>query len=451
MRRRGRPPYPDILTPREWEVLALLREGLSNEEIAQRLEFTLGGAKYHVSEILGKLGVATREEAAAWQPTQRPWWLAAGAPVAFLWRKVSFGWLPGLAAGVVIIPLAMGLGLLVWGLLRMGGNDSSSITRPFSSPTTPALAPTPSAIPNLPPQATPPFAGQPFEILGPIDRETALSIDNLGVLAHFVLDLPTGQFYVIRSSGPDINVGRPRFVQWLDDETLLLEMRRAPSDDATLKDAGSSYRVRLDGTAVLTDDSPVSPPNWQAGIRSPDGAWTATLVEARFDGTTEQAFGSLLVGRPNEDPSYRLSVTSTGTWTWWPPSWSPDGHLLAFTGNVCRGFDLFVFDPENRELRNLTASLENQVLSFAWRPDGSSLAASVFRTEQQPSTLQLIDLATGSTQMLLESPELVLPQPIAWNPSGDRLLFNFFQGGWCEEVGVDIPPPPPTRLEILSD
>ena len=36
MRRRGRPPYPDILTPREWEVLALLRQGLSNEEIAQR-------------------------------------------------------------------------------------------------------------------------------------------------------------------------------------------------------------------------------------------------------------------------------------------------------------------------------------------------------------------------------------------------------------------------------
>ena len=51
MTRRGRPPYPDILTPREWEVLALLREGLSNEEIAQRLEFTLAGAsRVHVAE-----------------------------------------------------------------------------------------------------------------------------------------------------------------------------------------------------------------------------------------------------------------------------------------------------------------------------------------------------------------------------------------------------------------
>jgi len=61
MKRSGRPPYPDLLTPREQEVLSLLRERLSNEEIAQRLGVTLAGAKYHVSEILGKLGVSSRD------------------------------------------------------------------------------------------------------------------------------------------------------------------------------------------------------------------------------------------------------------------------------------------------------------------------------------------------------------------------------------------------------
>ena len=40
MAKRGRPRYPDILTPREWEVLALLREGLSNDGIAERLNIT---------------------------------------------------------------------------------------------------------------------------------------------------------------------------------------------------------------------------------------------------------------------------------------------------------------------------------------------------------------------------------------------------------------------------
>jgi DNA-binding CsgD family transcriptional regulator len=59
------------LTPREREVLALLRRGLTNEEIASRLDISLDGAKYHVSQILSKLGVTTREEAAAWQPSER--------------------------------------------------------------------------------------------------------------------------------------------------------------------------------------------------------------------------------------------------------------------------------------------------------------------------------------------------------------------------------------------
>ena len=66
MGKGGRPPHPDILTPREREVLELLRERLTNDQIAERLGITLDGAKYHVSEILSKLGVGSREEAAAW-------------------------------------------------------------------------------------------------------------------------------------------------------------------------------------------------------------------------------------------------------------------------------------------------------------------------------------------------------------------------------------------------
>jgi DNA-binding CsgD family transcriptional regulator len=61
--KRGRPKHADILTPREWEVLALLREGLTNEEISDRLGITFYTVKFHVSEILSKLGVSTRDEA----------------------------------------------------------------------------------------------------------------------------------------------------------------------------------------------------------------------------------------------------------------------------------------------------------------------------------------------------------------------------------------------------
>jgi NarL family two-component system response regulator LiaR len=53
------------LTDREREVLALLAEGLNNPDIAQRLTVGLSTVKTHVSNILSKLGVSNRMEAAA--------------------------------------------------------------------------------------------------------------------------------------------------------------------------------------------------------------------------------------------------------------------------------------------------------------------------------------------------------------------------------------------------
>ncbi|HVX31005.1 MAG TPA: response regulator transcription factor [Nitrolancea sp.] len=53
------------LSPRERDVLALMKRGLSNRAIADELIISRSTVDFHVSNILGKLGVSSRTEAVA--------------------------------------------------------------------------------------------------------------------------------------------------------------------------------------------------------------------------------------------------------------------------------------------------------------------------------------------------------------------------------------------------
>jgi LuxR family maltose regulon positive regulatory protein len=58
-------PLIEPLSPRELEVLRLIAQGLSNQEISERLFLVLGTVKGHTHKIFGKLGVQRRTEAIA--------------------------------------------------------------------------------------------------------------------------------------------------------------------------------------------------------------------------------------------------------------------------------------------------------------------------------------------------------------------------------------------------
>lgn len=66
IRQATRPVAPGHdLSARELEVLTLMKQGLTNRSIADKLVISPSTADFHVSNILGKLGVASRTEAVA--------------------------------------------------------------------------------------------------------------------------------------------------------------------------------------------------------------------------------------------------------------------------------------------------------------------------------------------------------------------------------------------------
>lgn len=111
------------LTPREEEVLDHLRSGLTDAQIAEQLGVSRSAVSKHVSEIIGKLGVRNRYEA-AYHPERPPWWLALMPP--FLHGRGG----PLAATGAVaVFAIVLGsLGVLAFLLTRDGGGSGGSDT-----------------------------------------------------------------------------------------------------------------------------------------------------------------------------------------------------------------------------------------------------------------------------------------------------------------------------------
>jgi DNA-binding CsgD family transcriptional regulator/catechol 2,3-dioxygenase-like lactoylglutathione lyase family enzyme len=68
---RGRPPHPDILTPAEWRMVEMIRHGMRGPQIARRAGVSTDAVKFHVANILSKLGLSSRAELRHWAGIRR--------------------------------------------------------------------------------------------------------------------------------------------------------------------------------------------------------------------------------------------------------------------------------------------------------------------------------------------------------------------------------------------
>jgi DNA-binding CsgD family transcriptional regulator len=113
------------LNARQREILGLIERGHTNREIADEFGMTLDGAKWNVSEILTKLGLATREEAAEY------WRWRRGSPARQFVRRLG-----GLARMPAVRWVGVGAGVAAVGVvvvlaLSQGDDSARSGVPPF--------------------------------------------------------------------------------------------------------------------------------------------------------------------------------------------------------------------------------------------------------------------------------------------------------------------------------
>lgn len=136
--------YRHELSPRQREVMNLLAKGQTNAEIANRLGLSLDGAKYHVREILGKLGADSREEAV------EIWGEMPSRPIGWARFGVAGAW-AGKAAAVAAVGGVVVLAAVAFAILGPGGDarpSSQDVLPPTQAPPVSAIA-----TPTVPPAA----------------------------------------------------------------------------------------------------------------------------------------------------------------------------------------------------------------------------------------------------------------------------------------------------------
>jgi hypothetical protein len=256
------------------------------------------------------------------------------------------------------------------------------------------------ATPTVAPSPTP---SGPIWVGGPYPEERVFPA--VSQTDGYVLDIASGQLYVIHldaALGPGADPGR---LTWADDNSL------------TMPSGQGRFFISLEtGTVTVEPSVQAVEPTPAPGELSADGLWR---VVALTDGT------SSFIG---PDGISKALPKGIGRHTW-----SPAGHLLATGAGRCGDNEVAVFDPDTGDLRAVFGPPGSFIEDYLWRPDAKAIVADVLAPLQQ---LVLLDVTSGEVEPLApldQNIALAEVTPLAWSPDASKLLFRAVGAHDCSD------------------
>jgi len=333
--------------------------------------------KHHVSEILSKLGVGSREEAARWEPERRQWWSLAG-PLTV-----------AKAAGAAVVAAAIvGLGVLAWGVLSAGGGSDVD-----------------------------PLAGVEGEIA--YEHEQEIWIANADGSGARKLDLPQcgGELWCY-------------VLNWSPDGNKLAFISAVPG----LGVVGNVYAFDLKAEVVteiadyrfddVGDACEGGSTYWGW---SPDGSSYAYSVDSfpRADFVGRVRLANINDTNAADDTVVHEAITA--------PSWSSDGVRFAYAGPARSGDEYIVIRCQDPQIYVGDSSEPGEWLtagsSPAWSPVDNEIVFLGSDVEGSPRgwrELRLIS-SDGTGERVIGGSDL-FRGPLSWSPDGSQVLARSLRG-----------------------
>jgi DNA-binding CsgD family transcriptional regulator len=376
-------------TQRQRDVLDLLTKGYTNPQIAEAMGISLDGDKWHVSEVMSKLGVHAREEAADYwrregRVDRRVMRTLAALPAAVLLR-----W----ATAAVAVALLAGLGILV--AARVGEDDA---------PQSPGdVTPTSTAGSGVP-TATAPTT--------PVGTATA-TVETIPSTLRLV-EAETGSVTTL--------------MEMYDDS--MWDAGFTVDGDSVIARWGGSAEIGFDGTVlaegVMCEDVGDSVmiggreyADIECGDISPNRRWM--LYEERVnDGFSITGDAWLLEIATGERVLVHEDLVHCGGCDWGVGhSWSPSGTfiLLAEFGG---GGRLFLTDTQDMNTELISSEGGGRDRQPDWSPAGDQLLIA------SGGMSAVIDAGSGARR------ELPIPWPARWDVTGTY----FYSPAWPVPGGV---------------